>query len=107
MQPDQADSLVLALRSAARDMVARRSISDLEHALAQIVAVAVDTVPGVDAGGISMTEKGHIISRSPTNDDVRKLDDIQAQLHEGPCITAVEAPPDDGVVLAQDLSRPP
>jgi len=93
MQPEQADSLVLALRDAARDLVARRSINDLEQVLTQIVAVAVDTVPGADAGGISMTENGHIISRSPTNDDVRKLDDLQAQLHEGPCITAVESRP--------------
>jgi hypothetical protein len=82
-------------------------MSDLEQALTQIVAVAVDTVPGADAGGISMTENGHITSRSPTNDDVRKLDDLQAQLHEGPCITAVEYPPEDGVVLAQDLTQSP
>jgi ANTAR domain/GAF domain len=107
IQPDQADALVLALRRAARDLVSRHSISDLEQVLTQIVATAVDTVPGVDAGGISMTENGHITSRSPTNDDVRKLDDIQAQLHEGPCITAIESPPDDGVVLAQDLTRSP
>ena len=92
MQPQQADSLVLALRNAAREMVDRRSISDLEYVLTQIVAVAVDTVPGVDAGGITMTENGHITSRSPTNDDIRKLDDLQAELHEGPCITAVEYP---------------
>jgi len=107
MQSQQADSLVLALRNAAREMVDRRSICDLELVLTQIVAVAVDTVPGVDAGGITMIENGHITSRSPTNDDVRKLDDLQAELHEGPCITAVEYPPDDGVVLAQDLTRPP
>jgi hypothetical protein len=54
-----------------------------------------------------MVENGHITSRSPTNDEVRKLDDIQAELHEGPCITAVEYPPGDGVVLAQDLTGPP
>jgi hypothetical protein len=42
-----------------------------------------------------MVENGHITSRSPTNDEVRKLDDIQAELHEGPCITAVEDPPGD------------
>ena len=40
MQPDQADALVLALRNAARDLVERRSINDLEQALTQIVAVA-------------------------------------------------------------------
>jgi ANTAR domain/GAF domain len=107
MQPDQVDVLVLALRRAARDLVSQRSISDLEQALTQIVATAADAVPGVDAGGISMTENGHITSRSPTNDNIRKLDDTQAQLHEGPCITAIESPPDDGVVLAQDLTRPP
>ena len=27
-------------------------------------------MPGADAGGISMTENGHITSRSPTNEDV-------------------------------------
>ena len=107
MQSQQADSLVLALRNAAREMVDRRSICDLELVLTQIVAVAVDTVPGVDAGGITMIENGHLPSRSPTNDDVRKLDDLQAELHEGPCITAVEYPPEDGVVLAQDLTGPP
>jgi hypothetical protein len=64
MQPDQADALVLALRNAARDLVERRSIHDLEQALTQIVAVAVDTVPGVDGGGITMTDNGHITSRS-------------------------------------------
>ena len=53
MQPQHADSLVLALRHAAREMVDRRSIS------------------------------------------------------EGPCITAVEYPPDDGVVLAENLTPPP
>ena len=45
MQSQQADSLVLALRNAAREMVDRRSICDLELVLTQIVAVAVDTVP--------------------------------------------------------------
>jgi hypothetical protein len=107
MQPDQADCLVLALRNAARDLVERRSINDLEQALTQIVAVAVDTVPGVDGGGITMVENGHITSRSPTDEEIRKLDDLQAELHEGPCISAVEYPPDDGVVLAQDLTGPP
>ena len=107
MQPDQADALVLALRNAARDLVERRSINDLEQALTQIVAVAVDTVPGVDGGGITMTENGHITSRCPTSEDIRKLDDLQAELHEGPCISAVEYPPADGVVLAQDLTGPP
>jgi hypothetical protein len=107
MQPEQSDELVVALRGAARDLVARRSISDLEQTLGYIVAAAVDTVPGADAGGISMTENGHITSRCPTNEDVHKLDELQALLHEGPCITAVEQPPEDGVILARDLAEAP
>ncbi|MGD9989538.1 GAF and ANTAR domain-containing protein [Pseudonocardia sp.] len=107
MQPAQSDELVTVLRHAARDLLARRSISDLELTLTQIVAAAVDTVPGADAGGISMTENGHITSRSPTNEDVRKLDELQAQLHEGPCISAVEDPPEDGVILARNLGESP
>jgi hypothetical protein len=107
MQPGQSDELVVALRHAARDLLARRSISDLEQTLGQIVAAAVDTVPGADAGGISMTENGHITSSSPTNEDVHKLDELQALLHEGPCITTVETPPEDGIILARDLAEPP
>ena len=30
-----------------------------------------------------MIENGHIASRTLTNTDVRKLDEIRAQLHEG------------------------
>ena len=107
MQPESTDALVVALRSAARDMLARPSILDLEQTLGRIVSAAVDTVPGVDAGGISLTEHGEITSRSPTDDDVRKLDEIQAELHEGPCISAAVEPPEDGVVLARDLSEQP
>ncbi|MBW0102719.1 GAF and ANTAR domain-containing protein [Pseudonocardia sp. KRD291] len=106
MEPDQTDALVVVLRRSAREMVAQRSIADLEATLGQIVAAAVDTVPGADAGGISMTEGGQVDSRVPTREDVRKLDDLQSRLNEGPCMTALADPPDDGVVHARDLSGP-
>ncbi len=107
MHPEQSDVLVVALRKAANDLVAHHSISDLEQTLAQIVAAAVDTVPGADAGGISMTERGHITSRAPTSEDIAKLERLQVELHEGPCITAAEQPPEDGVVFADDLAARP
>lgn len=96
--------LVVALRHAARDLVRRRSIRDLQQTLGDIVLAAVDTVPGVTSGGISMTEKGEVVSRHPTDETVMKLDRLQSELNEGPCITAVEMPPDDGIVIAQDLT---
>ncbi|MBP2367611.1 GAF and ANTAR domain-containing protein [Pseudonocardia parietis] len=107
MQPDQSDQLVVSLRRAAHELLGRRSISDLEQTLAQIVAAAVDTVPGADAGGISMTEDGTIGSRAPVGGDVRKLDELQAELTEGPCITAAMEPPADGIVHARDLASSP
>ncbi|MFC5138911.1 GAF and ANTAR domain-containing protein [Actinomycetospora rhizophila] len=97
------DHLAVALRTAARDLLSQRSINDLQQTLAQIVRAAVDTVPGAEAGGISMTEGGEVLSRNPTTESITKLDTLQGELREGPCITAIEDPPRTGVVLADDL----
>jgi hypothetical protein len=104
MDPGPHDQLVIALRSAARDLAQRRSIRDLQQTLEQIVASAVHTISGVDAGSISMTEHGRIETRHPTSEEIRKLDEVQSELHEGPCITALEDPPPSGTVVADDLA---
>jgi hypothetical protein len=98
------DELVTSLRMAARDLMAKRSILDLDETLGQIVVAAVQTVPGADSGGISFTEDGVVSSRNPTTPLVTDLDQLQTELYEGPCITAIDEPADDGVVLAQDLA---
>jgi hypothetical protein len=95
--------LVIALRRAARGLVGRHSIRDLQQTLTDIVRAAVETVPHVEAGGISLTEDGQITSSSPTGEVVTTLDRVQSELREGPCITAVLEPPEDGIVVAQDL----
>jgi hypothetical protein len=104
MDSGQHDQLVVALRAAACELAQPRSIRDLEQTLGQIVAAAVLTIPGVDAGSISMTERGRIETRHPTSDLIGKLDAIQSELHEGPCITAIEDSPESGTVLAGDLA---
>jgi hypothetical protein len=101
---DDNDELVVALRRASRALVERRSIRDLEGTLGLIVSAAVDTIPGVDAGSISITEHGQIETRHPTCEDIRKLDEKQSELHEGPCIEAIEDPPETGVVVARDFA---
>lgn len=98
------EDLVAALRQAGHDLAAKRSIRDLQQTLSDIVSAAVETVPHVDAGGISMTEDGHIVSRHPTGESVTKMDQLQSELHEGPCITAVTDPPEGGIVIVQDLA---
>jgi len=100
------DNVVTALQDSARRLAERPSIRDLEDTLGRIVHAAVETVPGVDAGGISMTENGQVESRVPTIDNISKLDQLQSELHEGPCITAVDDPPPTGVVVADDLAGP-
>jgi hypothetical protein len=104
MDPRQHDDLVTALRRAARGLASRRSIRDLEETLGQIVTSAVDTIPGVDAGSISMTEHGRIETRYPSTEEIGKLDRTQSELDEGPCISAIEDPPENGIVIAQDFA---
>ena len=103
MPADQDDQLVVVLRTAARNLARRRSIRDMEETLRHIVSSAVETVPGVEAGSISMTREGRIETRHPTSPAIGKLDQLQSELHEGPCITAIEHPPASGIVVAQDL----
>jgi hypothetical protein len=98
------DQVLVALRNAARDLAQRRSIRDLEETLRQIVASAVDSIPGVDAGSISITEHGRIETRHPTSAAIGKLDNTQSELREGPCITAIEDPPPNGLVVAEDFA---
>ena len=103
MEPGRTDQLVVALRSAARTMSDRRTVRDLEETLARIVSCAMETIPAVDAAGISMTEQGRIESRYPTSEAIRELDETQGRLSEGPGIIALEDPPESGIVVAQDL----
>ena len=104
MTSEHHDHIVASLRTAAHDLAQRRSVRDLEQTLEQIVASAVTTVPAVDAGSISITEHGRIETRHPTSESIRKLDEKQSELNEGPCITAIEDPPETGTVVAQDLA---
>jgi ANTAR domain/GAF domain len=106
LDPGQTEQLVVALRRAAQKLVGRRSIRDLEQTFSEIVAAAVETVPGATAGGISVSEDGIVDSRNPTSRGISELDRLQGELHEGPCITALEEPADDGVVMAEDLAGP-
>ena len=104
MDAGQDEQLVIALRSAAQDLAKNRCIRDLEQTLARIIASAVATIPGVDAGSISMIEHGRIETRHPTSETIGKLDDRQSELNEGSCITAIEDPPESGIVVATDFA---
>lgn len=104
--PDGDDGALLlkSLDRVARDMVRRRDHHDLEETVSAIVQSAVRTVPGADVGGLTVTENSRVSSRHPTGDELHGLDELQSRLGEGPCITAAENPPEDGLVYAPDLA---
>jgi hypothetical protein len=104
MDPRQHDELITALRAAARGLAGRRSIRDLDQTLGAIVSSAVASIPGVDAGSISMTEGGRVETRHPSTEAVSKLDQTQSELGEGPCLSAIMDPPESGIVIAQDFA---
>jgi ANTAR domain-containing protein/GAF domain-containing protein len=98
------EKLVEAMRRSADELSSPRGIRDLDVTLEQIVTSAVETIPGVDDGSISMTEGGRVDTRHPTNDAIRRLDETQNEFDEGPCLAALGTPSDNGVVVAQDLA---
>ena len=104
MRIEANDRLSLALRAAARQSADRPSLRDLQETLGQIVAAAVATIDSVVAGSVTMYTHGRITTRHATTDHVHRLDESQAALREGPCITAYEDPPASGVIVVQDLA---
>lgn len=102
------EHLVTGLRAAAQHyMTDPASDSFTAEGLAQILETAVKTTPGVAVGGISVTAKGTVTARAVTGEDVRVLYDLQTDAQEGPCLTAVEQPSPDGIVVAHDLASAP
>jgi hypothetical protein len=99
----QDDRIVDSLSRAARGLRHRRSLDDLEHTFNGIIVAAVQTVPGADAGGVTMTENSRITSRHPTENDVHVLDDLQAQLREGPCVDAATRGANGNIIYTPDL----
>jgi GAF domain-containing protein len=70
--------------------------------LHSIVDGAARVVPGVRWAGISMIEDRRIIPKVPSDPIVAKLDDIQTELGDGPCISALRQ---HQTVLIEDMSN--
>ncbi|KJK46839.1 antitermination regulator [Lentzea aerocolonigenes] len=61
----------------------------VEATLRAIVKAAVDYVPGAEHAGISLVERGGIHTVEPTGHIVECIDQLQYDLHEGPCVDAI------------------
>jgi GAF domain-containing protein len=69
--------------------------------LKAIVAAAVTTVPGARWAGISLIAGREITATTSTDDIVRDIDQMQHDLDEGPCLTAIR---EHHTVLSNDLA---
>jgi transcriptional regulator with GAF, ATPase, and Fis domain len=90
--------LARVLAEAAEQISAPRT---LDQTLGAIVQVALTSVPGFDHVGISVRHRdGQIETLAATDAFVEKIDAIQYDLREGPCVTALRQ--DRLVMIAGD-----
>jgi GAF domain-containing protein len=54
-----------------------------------VTTLAVETVPGADASGVTLVDdRGHKTTAAATDPLTERADDLQYQLDEGPCLTS-------------------
>jgi GAF domain-containing protein len=102
-RPDIADALALAAREIG-------SARDLPTTLDAIAHTALASLPGVNHVGISIAHKkgrAKIETVAATDQLVRDLDTLQYDLHEGPCVYAIEQDTITVVEHASDDQRWP
>ncbi|MGN7782733.1 ANTAR domain-containing protein [Mycolicibacterium sp. 22603] len=83
---DRGNDLARALADLALTM---QDQAGTESTLEAVVNGAVEIVPGVRWAGISMIEGRTITSRAPSDPLVAKLDMLQIELDEGPCLSSL------------------
>jgi GAF domain-containing protein len=78
--------LAHTLGDLAVEMQAQKGTADTLRA---IVDAAAHIVPGARWAGISRIQGHRVVAVVPTDPIVAKLDDLQSELHDGPCLTAL------------------
>ena len=95
--PDTRD-LATRMAELARTVASPRSLDDV---LSSVTATAKELIPGVDAAGVLLIgKKGTFESLAPVTDLPQKLDQLQMQFNEGPC---VQAALDEVIVRTDDF----
>ena len=80
------ESLAEVFGDLAVEMQAQKGSSDT---LQSIVEAAPKVVPGARWAGISLVQGTKIVSEVPTSRSVAELDQLQSDLNQGPCLTAL------------------
>jgi transcriptional regulator with GAF, ATPase, and Fis domain len=75
-----------AFAEIARSLLAQ---GDVQHTLQKICDLAVETIDGCDHAGISFLKGKKVETPAATDDVPRKVDAIQYEVGEGPCLDAI------------------
>jgi GAF domain-containing protein len=75
--------------------------ASVEATLLAITEGAVANVPGVDYAGVTLLTKRRAENRAATDERVAKLDAVQTELDQGPCLDAMR---DNHTVIVADMS---
>jgi len=85
----------------ARRLSERLKPADLDATLSQITAAAVEVLPSVQFSSISIRHPdGSLSTVAPTDERLRRIDEEQYRLQEGPCYQASLEP---GPIISSDL----
>lgn len=82
-----ASELAEILSGVARTMQAE---SDVETTVNAIVNAAVKHLPGTEHAGVSLPKRGKLHAMASTSDFVTKIDHLQEQTGQGPCVDAIK-----------------
>ncbi len=81
------DVLAVELGEVARNL---QKETDPTGILQKIVGAALRLIPGVEEGSISAVQgRRHVISRAPSSDTAARIDALQNETGEGPCLDAI------------------
>jgi transcriptional regulator with GAF, ATPase, and Fis domain len=78
--------------------------TDLEQTLGSVTAAAVELVEGVDYADVLLIGDGRFRSVQPTSEVATRLDDVQEELRQGPCLQAALSEP---LIRCDDLREDP
>lgn len=83
---DGGNGLAVRLGELARQL---QQIDDADEILRSMVHAAIELIPGVEEGSVSVvTDRRHVGSRGASGDLPARIDAIQTELHEGPCLSS-------------------
>lgn len=95
------EMFIQRLADAARSMQGKKTTQEM---LDEAVVVATEIIEGCDLAGMSILKPGGIDTPAASDEALRRLDEAQFELKEGPCFDALRK---HEIVIGRDLATDP